>query len=97
MRDEAWLKRAMKRIKKIVSGYRGMRFSGENPAQARVQALLARGGEELFPFLEEAADIGLSAALRENGASANSIKLRRAIGIDRAASAVFAAAFASTA
>lgn len=78
MPDEVWLKQAMKRIKKIVSGYRGMRFSGENPAQARVQALLARGGEELFPFLEKAADIGLSAALRENGVLADSILGREA-------------------
>lgn len=65
MRDEAWLKDAMKRIKKIVSGYKGMRFSGENPAQARIQGFLSRGGEDIFPCLVRAADVGLAAAVRE--------------------------------
>jgi hypothetical protein len=65
MRDEAWLKEAMKGIKKIVSGYKGMRFSGENPAQARIQGFLSKGGEDVFPCLVRAADVGLAAAVRE--------------------------------
>ncbi|NCC25138.1 MAG: radical SAM protein [Deltaproteobacteria bacterium] len=43
-------------LKRMVSRHRGMKCSGENPFQARVQALLARGDERLFPLLELAAD-----------------------------------------
>lgn len=66
--DEDRLKAAMKRFKGIVGRFKGMRFAGENPAQARVQMFLARGGEEIFPCLERAAEIGLSAAMREHDA-----------------------------
>ncbi len=64
--DEDWFKGAMRRFKSAVGRYKGMRFAGENPAQARVQMFLARGGEEIFPCLERAAHIGLTRAVREH-------------------------------
>ena len=67
VRSEDWLKAAMRRFKNIVGRYKGMRFSGENPAQAREQIFLARGGEEIFPCLERAAEVGLAGAMREYG------------------------------
>lgn len=63
--DEDWFKAAMRRFKKAVGRFKGMRFAGENPGQARVQMFLARGGEEIFPCLERAAEVGLAAAVRE--------------------------------
>jgi radical SAM superfamily enzyme YgiQ (UPF0313 family) len=63
--EEGRLKAAMKRFKGIVGRYKGMRFAGENPGQARVQMFLARGGEEIFPCLERAAEVGLAEAMRE--------------------------------
>lgn len=63
--DEDWFRRAMKRFKKAVGRFKGMRFAGENPGQARVQMFLARGGEEIFPCLERASEVGLGAAVRE--------------------------------
>jgi len=63
--DEEWFKTAMRRFKKAVGRFKGMRFAGENPGQARVQMFLARGGEEIFPCLERAAEVGLGAAVRE--------------------------------
>lgn len=78
MRDEDWLRQAMKRIKKIVSAYKGIRFSGENPAQARVQAFLAKGGEDIFSCLERAAEAGLPVALRENPELVNAVLGRTA-------------------
>lgn len=63
--EEEWFKSAMRRFKKAVGRFKGMRFAGENPAQARVQMFLARGGEEIFPCLERAAETGLPAAVRE--------------------------------
>ena len=63
--EEAWFKTAMRRFKGAVGRFKGMRFAGENPAQARVQMFLAKGGEEIFPCLERAAEIGLPAAVRE--------------------------------
>lgn len=68
MRDVQWFKEAMKRIKSSVARFKGMRFSGENPAQARVQAFLAQGGEEIFPCLMQAMDVGMTRALQENPA-----------------------------
>lgn len=64
--DEDWFKGAMRRFKSAVGRYKGMRFAGENPAQARVQMFLARGGEEIFPCLERAGQIGLTKAVREH-------------------------------
>ena len=63
--EEEWFKTAMRRFKKAVGRFKGMRFAGENPGQARVQMFLARGGEEIFPCLERAAETGLAAAVRE--------------------------------
>ncbi len=63
--DENRLKAAMRRFKVVVGRYKGMRFAGENPGQARVQMFLSRGGEDIFPCLERAAEIGLPAAMRE--------------------------------
>ncbi|GAU07828.1 radical SAM protein [Desulfoplanes formicivorans] len=51
MDSEAGLKAKMKRLKAIIKSKRGMRFSGENPRQARIQGLLARGDEGLFELL----------------------------------------------
>jgi radical SAM superfamily enzyme YgiQ (UPF0313 family) len=68
IRDEKWLKMAMKRIKSSLARFKGMRFSGENTAQARVQAFLAKGGEEIFPCLVRAMDVGMPKALQENAA-----------------------------
>ncbi|NLW80771.1 MAG: radical SAM protein [Desulfovibrionales bacterium] len=67
--DEDWIRRAMKRLKTAAARFRGMRFTGENPGQAQVQAFLARSGEEIFPFLERAAQVGLAAASRECAAT----------------------------
>lgn len=66
--DEKWFKKAMKQFKNIVGRHKGMRFSGENPGQARSQIFLSRGGSELFPCLEDAAESGLPAAMREHEA-----------------------------
>jgi len=63
--DEDWFKVAMKRFKFAVGRFKGMRFAGENPGQARVQMFLAKGGEEIFPCLERAAEIGLPRAVKE--------------------------------
>lgn len=76
--DEDRLKAAMKRFKGIVGRHKGMRFAGENPAQARVQMFLARGGEEIFPCLERAAQIGLPAAMREHDGLVHDVLLRHA-------------------
>jgi radical SAM superfamily enzyme YgiQ (UPF0313 family) len=75
--DEEWFRQAMKRFKTAIGKFKGMRFSGENPGQARVQAFLAKGGEEIFPCLELAAERGLSAALREYESLADEILARQ--------------------
>jgi hypothetical protein len=49
--DEDWFKGAMRRFKSAVGRFKGMRFAGENPAQARVQMFLARAGRKFFPAL----------------------------------------------
>ncbi|MGX9365276.1 radical SAM protein [Desulfoplanes sp. PS50] len=51
MDSEAGLKSKMKRLKTIIKSKRGMRFSGENPHQARIQGLLSKGDERLFELL----------------------------------------------
>jgi radical SAM superfamily enzyme YgiQ (UPF0313 family) len=51
MDSEAGLKSKMKRLKTIIKSKRGMRFSGENPSQARMQGLLSKGDERLFELL----------------------------------------------
>ena len=79
--EEQWFKSAMRRFKKAVGRFKGMRFAGENPGQARVQMFLARGGEEIFPCLERAAEIGLAAAVREFDGLVETV-LRRPLGRD---------------
>lgn len=74
--EEEWFKTAMRRFKKAVGRFKGMRFAGENPAQARVQMFLAKGGEEIFPCLERAAETGLPAAVREFDELARKVLLR---------------------
>lgn len=64
VRSEKWFKDSMRRYKSMVGRIKGMRFSGENPGQARVQTVLARGGEELFPLLEDAAVSGMRSAMQ---------------------------------
>lgn len=76
--EEDRLKAAMKRFKGIVGRFKGMRFAGENPAQAQVQMFLARGGEEIFPCLERAAEIGLAGAMREQAALVHDVLHRHA-------------------
>ncbi len=51
MDSEAALKSKMKRLKAIIKSKRGMRFSGENPRQARIQGILSKGDERLFDLL----------------------------------------------
>lgn len=65
VQDVRWFKDAMKTFKSLVGRYKGMRFSAENPAQARTQMLLAKGGEEIFPLLRLAARDGLPVAMEE--------------------------------
>ncbi len=79
--DEDWFKGAMRRFKSAVGRFKGMRFAGENPGQARVQMFLARGGEEIFPCLERAARIGLSKAVREHEGLVREV-LERPLGRD---------------
>ena len=74
--EEGRLKEAMKRFKGIVGRYKGMRFAGENPGQARMQMFLARGGEEIFPCIERAAEIGLAKAMREQAALVDEVMRR---------------------
>lgn len=76
--DEGRLKVAMRRFKSIVGRYKGMRFAGENPGQARVQMFLAKGGEEIFPCLERAAEVGLPSAMREWDALVHDVLHRHA-------------------
>lgn len=66
MPTEQWFKHAMKRLKGIVSRFKGMRFSGENPGQARAQAFFSRGGEDIFPCVESAAEHGMAEAMRSH-------------------------------
>ncbi len=55
---EAALKSKMRRLKKIVKNMKGMRFSGENPYQSRIQSLLSRGDERLFDLLQLVQETG---------------------------------------
>lgn len=75
--DLDWFKTAMRRLKSSVGRFRGMRFSGENPSQAREQILLARAGEEVYPCLERAAVAGLATAMREYGGLVDEILTHR--------------------
>ena len=58
MDTEGALKAKMRRLKKMIKNMKGMRFSGENPSQSRIQALLSRGDESLFDLLELVRETG---------------------------------------
>ena len=64
MRSEEELDAALKRMRSLVKPFKGMTMSGDNPFQARLQALLARGDERLAEFIELAADLGWAKALK---------------------------------
>lgn len=55
MASEKRLKAAMQQIRNVVRGRKGIRFSAENPFQARIQGLLSRGDEQLHPVLVDVA------------------------------------------
>nr|WP_322785979.1 radical SAM protein [Pseudodesulfovibrio piezophilus] len=58
MTGEEALNRRMKMLTKMVKPYKGVTLHHDNPFQARLQALLARGGEELADFILLAAEHG---------------------------------------
>lgn len=58
MMDEASLNRRMKMLTRMVKPYKGVTLHHDNPFQARLQGLLARGGEELADFIQLAAEHG---------------------------------------
>ncbi|MBU1001973.1 MAG: radical SAM protein [Proteobacteria bacterium] len=67
MASEDQLSWAMRRIRDVVKPLKGFRSMVEKPFSARLQAMLARGGEEIFALAEVAARPGMSwkKALRE--------------------------------
>ncbi|WP_243311909.1 radical SAM protein [Fundidesulfovibrio agrisoli] len=67
----------------VVKPLRGVRLEGEKPFWARVQGLLARGGEELAPMTLLAAREGWRAAMKEYAAHAANV-LDRERGRDEA-------------
>ncbi|AMK10665.1 radical SAM protein [Pseudodesulfovibrio indicus] len=58
MMDEAALNERMKRLVKMAKPYKGVTLQHDDPFQARLQGLLARGGEELAEFILLAAEQG---------------------------------------
>ncbi|MGE4504830.1 MAG: radical SAM protein [Desulfovibrionaceae bacterium] len=58
MASEAALAANLKRMKGMVKPHKGMTLSPDNPAQARLQGLLARGGPEMFELVELAGEHG---------------------------------------
>ncbi|SDN61094.1 Radical SAM superfamily enzyme YgiQ, UPF0313 family [Desulfonauticus submarinus] len=48
------LEEKIKKFKKIVKKFSGIRFSGEKPILSHIQAVLARGDEQTFSFIETA-------------------------------------------
>jgi len=58
MMDEKSLSRRMKMLTKIVKPYKGVTLHHDNPFQARLQGMLARGGEEMADFIMLAAEQG---------------------------------------
>ena len=65
MASEADLKLRLDRVKSICRPLRAVQFFADKPGQARLQGLLARGGEELAPLALAAADKGWKRAFRE--------------------------------
>lgn len=58
MMNEADLNARMKKLTKIAKPFKGVTLQHDNPFQARLQGLLARGGEELADFIQLAAEHG---------------------------------------
>jgi radical SAM superfamily enzyme YgiQ (UPF0313 family) len=58
MATEAALETAYDGLRGVIKPLRGFRLETENPSQARMQGLLARGDARLFPLLVEAAASG---------------------------------------
>jgi len=58
MDSQAAFKEKIKKFKQLCLAYRGMKFTGENPFQARIQGLLARGTIEVYELLLLAAQSG---------------------------------------
>ena len=58
MATEAQLEARARQITKLVKPFRGVTFQHDAPFQARLQGLLARGGEELAPLILLAAEYG---------------------------------------
>jgi radical SAM superfamily enzyme YgiQ (UPF0313 family) len=58
MAAEAAIEAGYARIKAAVKGLKGFRVETETPSLARLQGLLARGDETLFPLIEAAVAVG---------------------------------------
>ncbi len=58
MASETSLTKRIKQLKTMAKKYRGVAISADNPSQARLQGLLARGGEETFHLAELASQTG---------------------------------------
>ncbi len=58
MASEAVIEAAYARIRQAAKGLKGFRVETETPSMARMQGLLARGDERLFPLIEAAAAKG---------------------------------------
>ncbi|WP_247648421.1 radical SAM protein [Pseudodesulfovibrio sp. zrk46] len=58
MMSEQELNRRMKILTKMVKPYKGITFHHDNPFQARLQGMLARGGEEMADYILLAAEHG---------------------------------------
>lgn len=65
MASEAALAKALDRVKSLAKSLKGVRVQADRPAAARLQGLLARGDETLFPLLVAAAEKGWKKALYE--------------------------------
>lgn len=52
MAGEAQLKRRLAQLKDMCRRHKALRTEGDSPSHARLQGLLARGGEELFELVE---------------------------------------------
>ena len=58
MASEKALEARMKQLRKIAKPFKGVTLHHDNPFQARLQGLLARGGEEMADFIMLAAEHG---------------------------------------
>ncbi len=64
MADEAQLSKAFAWVRRAAKPYKGVKVHAERPGPARLQALLSRGDERLFPLLADAAEVGWKKALK---------------------------------